>query len=97
MKHTTSLLLAAATAGATLAAAADPVVVKILMPMADSQKIGASVISAGPSATSYFVSCPSGEPSDECGLGSGMKVLYGPSTMAYEMDQVQVVDSTSYT
>ncbi|KAK3906304.1 hypothetical protein C8A05DRAFT_29807 [Staphylotrichum tortipilum] len=86
MKHTTSLLLAAATAGATLAAAAESTtVVQILIPMVDAQAIDASVISAGPTATSYFLACPSGAPSDECGLASGLTVLYGPSTMEYAM------------
>ncbi len=93
MKQTTSLLLAAA----TLAAAADPVVVKILMPMADPQHLGASVISAGASATSYFVSCPTGTPADECGFAEGIKVLYGPSTMAYDMSYTAVDESSSIT
>lgn len=96
MKHTSTLLFAAATAGATLAAAAEsPVVVKILIPMVDQQSIDASVISAGPTATSYFLACPSGSPSDECGLASGISVLYGPSTLEYAMSFTTEVDGAT--
>ncbi len=81
MKHTSSLLLAAA---AGLAAAASPVV-NVLIPGVDQQSIDGSIISAGPTATSFFIACPSGTPGEDCGLASGMEVLYGPSTMNYGM------------
>jgi hypothetical protein len=82
MKHSSSLLLAAA---AGLVAAQSPVVVKVLVPNVDSQPIEASVVSAGPTATSYFIACPTSLKDDECGLGTGFGVLYGPSTMSYDI------------
>jgi hypothetical protein len=84
MKHASSLLLAAA-AAAGLAAAQSTTIVKILMPMVDSQAIVASVISAGPTATDFYVACPTDTPSESCGLPSGFSVLYGPSTMTYDL------------
>ncbi|KAK4157343.1 hypothetical protein C8A00DRAFT_29771 [Chaetomidium leptoderma] len=80
MKHASSLLLAAG-----LAAAQSTSVVTILMPMADPQSIEASVVSAGPTATSYHITCPTGFSPGDCGLGDGIDLLYGPSTMAYTM------------
>lgn len=82
MKHTSSLLLAAA---AGLAAAQSPVIVKVLVPNVDDQPVVASVISAGPTATSYFVACPTNASPEDCGLGTGFRMLYGPSTMSYDM------------
>lgn len=86
MKHASSLLLAAATAG--LAAAQSTTVVDVLLPMVDSQRIDASVISANPTATTYSLGCPPGTPSDECGLANGMELVYGPLTMSYDMSYV---------
>ncbi|KAK4235282.1 hypothetical protein C8A03DRAFT_17953 [Achaetomium macrosporum] len=80
MKHTASMLLAAGLA------AAQSTTVQILMPMADPQAIAGSVISAGPTATEYFVACATGTDLEECGLGDGgVTVTYGPSTVAYTM------------
>ncbi len=81
MKHASSLLLAAA-AGL---AAAQSTTVSVLLPGFDQQKIDASIISAGPTATSFFIACPTGTPAEDCGLASGLELLYGPSTMAYGM------------
>ncbi|KAK3307515.1 uncharacterized protein B0T15DRAFT_510781 [Chaetomium strumarium] len=81
MKHAASMLLAAGLA------AAQTTTVSILLPMADAmpQQMAGSVISAGPTATQYFVNCPSDTPSYECGLGPGLTVVYGPSTLGYTM------------
>jgi hypothetical protein len=80
MKYSASLLAAAG-----LAAAQSSTVVNVFLPAFGSDNLVASVISAGPDATSYRVSCPtSGADSDECGLASdGLNVLYGPSTLTY--------------
>jgi hypothetical protein len=53
------------------------------MPLGDPQTLVASVISADPTATKYFIHCPSGTPSEDCGFPGGIEVLYGPSTMNY--------------
>ncbi|KAK3294023.1 uncharacterized protein B0H64DRAFT_374862 [Chaetomium fimeti] len=79
MKYSSSILF---TAGL---AAAQSTVVNILFPFADQQDNGASVISAAPTATKYFVTCPPGTSDEDCGLADGVEVLYGPSTMAYVM------------
>ncbi len=82
MKHASSLLLAAA---AGLAAAAQSPVVTVLIPGVDKQSVDGSIISVGPTATSFFVACPTGTPSEDCGLLDGFEILYGPSTMTYGM------------
>jgi hypothetical protein len=62
--------------------------------MLDSQQVEGSVISAGPTATSYLVNCASGTPSDECGIPQGgFEVLYGPLTWNYEMSTPDVLVS----
>jgi hypothetical protein len=45
----------------------------------------ASVISAGPTATDYYVSCPTDAPSDECGIGMGFSLRNGPEVLTYSM------------
>ncbi|KAH6855777.1 hypothetical protein B0I37DRAFT_411743 [Chaetomium sp. MPI-CAGE-AT-0009] len=82
MKYSSSILF---TAGL---AAAQSTVVNILFPFPDQQDNGASVISAAPSATKYFVTCPPGTSEEDCGLADGVEVLYGPSTMSYLMATV---------
>jgi hypothetical protein len=58
----------------------------------DPQTLHASVITANPTATSYFLACASDAPDDECGLEVGAKVLEGPSTL-----EVHLTLGTSYT
>ncbi|KAK3353594.1 hypothetical protein B0T25DRAFT_518630 [Lasiosphaeria hispida] len=82
MFSASTLLLLPALAGLTLAQSTT--VVTLALPFADSQKIEASVIGAGAAATTYFIACPSGTDDTECGLGDGMTVTEGPSTLAYE-------------
>jgi hypothetical protein len=83
MKHASSLLLAAG-----LAAAQSSTVVSVILPMLGEQEVEGSVISAGPTATRFMINCPSGTPSDECGIPQGgFEILYGPSTMAYAISE----------
>jgi hypothetical protein len=56
-------------------------IVTLHLPSFDTQTILASVITANPTATSYLLTCPTDEPDDECGLGTGIEVLDGPSTL----------------
>ncbi|EAQ87304.1 hypothetical protein CHGG_03923 [Chaetomium globosum CBS 148.51] len=79
MKYSASVLF---TAGL---AAAQTSVVNIMFPFVDQQDNGASVISAGPTATKYFIACPPGTSDEDCGLAEGVEVLYGPSTLEYTM------------
>jgi hypothetical protein len=79
MKYSTSVLV---TAGL---AAAQSSVVNIMFPFADQQDNGASVMSAAPTATRYFITCPPGTSEEDCGLAEGVEVLYGPSTLEYTM------------
>ncbi|KAJ4294854.1 hypothetical protein N0V88_005091 [Collariella sp. IMI 366227] len=78
MKHATPLVLAAG-----LAAAQSTTVVNLLIPAADPQAIVASVISADPTATTYYLKCPDGTDATDCGLADGVSVINGPSTLAY--------------
>lgn len=56
-------------------------IVTLHLPSFDTQTILASVITANPTATSYLLTCPTDKPDDECGLGTGIEVLDGPSTL----------------
>ncbi len=98
MKHASSLLLATAAAG--LAAAESTTIVKVLVPMIDSQSIDASVVSAGPTATAYRLTCPPNRDAVDCGLADGISILYGPSTMTYaaslSTSYSDVPDTTTY-
>lgn len=80
MKHASSLLL---TAG--VAAAQSTTVVSAFLPALWDASMAASVVSAGPTATDYMLSCPSDTPDEECGMTDGIAILYGPSTMTYDV------------
>ncbi|KAB5571924.1 hypothetical protein GE09DRAFT_648791 [Coniochaeta sp. 2T2.1] len=67
--------------GRSLAQSPTSSVVTLHLANFDDQAILASVITANPTATSYLLSCPTDEPADECGLGTGINVLEGPSTL----------------
>lgn len=84
MKYSASVLF---TAGL---AAAQTSVVNIMFPFVDQQDNGASVISAGPTATKYFIACPPGTSDEDCGLAEGVEVLYGPSTLEYTMSYSEI-------
>lgn len=51
-------------------------------PDVDNQSILASIITAGSSSTTYLLSCPANEADYDCGLGTGITVVEGPSTVA---------------
>ncbi|KAK0714878.1 hypothetical protein B0H67DRAFT_644694 [Lasiosphaeris hirsuta] len=76
-----ALLLLPVLAGLTVAQTTT--VVTLALPFADSQDIHASVIGAGSAATTFSLACPSGTDDTDCGLGEGMTVTEGPSTLAY--------------
>ncbi|KAB5572548.1 hypothetical protein GE09DRAFT_1100006 [Coniochaeta sp. 2T2.1] len=71
--------------GRSLAQSPTSSVVTLHLPNFDDQAILASVITANPTATSYLLSCPTDEPADECGLGTGINVLEGPSTLEVQL------------
>lgn len=48
----------------------------------EGENFQASVMSVSPGATTYFVNCAKGTDSDDCGLGTGVTVVEGPSTLA---------------
>lgn len=94
MKHTTPLMLAAAGL-----AASQHSTVSVMLPMGSWEDMAGSVISAGPTATSYFIACPSDAPDANCGPGDGMHVLYGPSTLSFAMtvqDAASLVSSHTH-
>lgn len=72
--------------------AASSSIVNLHIPDADDQPILASVITANPTATSYLLTCPTDEPAEDCGLGSGIRVLEGPSTLEVHMTLGQTSD-----
>ncbi|KAK4033757.1 hypothetical protein C8A01DRAFT_39765 [Parachaetomium inaequale] len=90
MKYSASLVVAAGLAAAQSSSA----VVNVLLPSFGTEAMVASVISAGPTATSYLVNCPTDTSSEDCGLGDGLKILYGSSTMTYGMT---FADTNTYT
>ncbi|KAL2266980.1 hypothetical protein VTJ83DRAFT_4257 [Remersonia thermophila] len=95
MKRTSSMLLTAATAAGLAAAQASTTVVSVLVPFADLQAIEGSVISAGPTATSYLLACPTTARDTECGLGPGISVLHGPSILTYAMSYTGFDETSS--
>ncbi|KAK7756028.1 hypothetical protein SLS62_001971 [Diatrype stigma] len=48
----------------------------------DGQSFVGSVVAAAPTRIEYFVTCPEGEDSDDCGLGPGVSVTMQPGTYA---------------
>lgn len=79
MKHASSLLLAAG-----LVAAQTSTVVDVLLPMLDVQEVEGSVVSAGPTATTYLITCPTDTLPEDCGIPpGGFEVFSGSSTWGY--------------
>ncbi|KAK7731041.1 hypothetical protein SLS53_008843 [Cytospora paraplurivora] len=73
-----SLTLASALVASTMAQSTS--VTSLFLYGAEGDSIVASVIAAAPAATSYFVTCPEGTDSNDCGMGPGMTYILGPST-----------------
>lgn len=78
-----ALPLLSALAGSSLAQSTT--VIDLVIPQVDQQTILASVVSVGPTATEYALSCPTNEDDTECGLGVGFLVKEGPSTMEFHL------------
>jgi len=70
-------------------------IVTLHLPDFEDQTILASVITADPTATSYLLACPTDEPDDECGLGTGIRVLEGASTLEVHMTLDGYTDDVS--
>lgn len=47
----------------------------------EGENLVASVVAAAPAATTYFVSCAPGTDATDCGLGQGVDLVSGPSTL----------------
>ncbi|KAI1853218.1 hypothetical protein JX266_001924 [Neoarthrinium moseri] len=67
-------------------------VTSIFLPGFDTQSLVASVITAAPTATEYFLQCDSGNLM-ECGVGTGMTVTEGPSTFGLEFNGTDIAIS----
>lgn len=88
MVRASSLFISAGLAAVSTAATAaqQTTTVSVLLPLfGDDQTIFASVIGANPTATTYSVNCPPGTDSNDCGLGTGFKVINGPKTVSIDM------------
>ncbi|KAJ6017273.1 GPI anchored protein [Penicillium sp. IBT 35674x] len=79
---TCSLLLA--TVGL---AAAQSSVVSLFIPFADPQPLVASVMGESAGTTTYSINCPAGTDSSDCGMGPGLYMTAGPTTMRYSMSE----------
>lgn len=53
----------------------------------EGDNIVASVISAAPQATEYFVTCAAGTDDTDCGFGPGVTVTEGPSTLGIHLTE----------
>ena len=63
-------------------------VVDILLPGFDEQTILASVVGVdAPTKTTLFLACPTDEDETECGLGSGLTIIEGPSVFEFHQTQ----------
>lgn len=57
----------------------------------EGDDIAASVVDVSPQATTYLVSCPPGTDSNDCGLGAGMTLVQGPSTIGVHYTEQDVM------
>lgn len=53
----------------------------------EGDNIVASVISAAPQSTQYFVTCAAGTDAVECGFGPGVTFTEGPSTLGLHLTE----------
>lgn len=74
-----SLLIASAFAATTLA---QTTVTSLYLYGFEGNDLVASVVSAAPEATAYFINCAEGTDSNDCGFGQGVTFTEGPSTLA---------------
>ncbi|KAJ5532969.1 hypothetical protein N7513_000684 [Penicillium frequentans] len=79
---TCSLLLA--TVGL---AAAQSSVVSLFIPFADPQPLVASIMGESAGTTTYSINCPAGTDGSDCGMGPGLYMTAGPTTMRYSMSE----------
>ncbi|KAF7530825.1 hypothetical protein G7054_g9471 [Neopestalotiopsis clavispora] len=77
---------------ATSTTSATVSVTSIFLPGFDQQGLVASVITAAPTATAYFVQCNPDAVVD-CGLGSGMTLTEGPSTFEVSINSTDMTIS----
>ncbi|RAH72478.1 putative GPI anchored protein [Aspergillus aculeatinus CBS 121060] len=54
---------------------------------ADPQPLVASVMGVAATATTYYINCPPGTDSSDCGMGPGLTVIAGPQTTSYLMEE----------
>ncbi|KAH8681365.1 hypothetical protein BX600DRAFT_446379 [Xylariales sp. PMI_506] len=84
---------ATATASATATSTQTSSVTSIFLPGFDQSSLVASVITAAPSATTYFVQCGGLANSLNCELGSGVTVVEGPSTFDISVNNSDITVS----
>lgn len=65
-------------------------VIDIILPMLDDQAVMGSIVSVDATATSYYLTCPTGESSTDCGLGNGIQVVEGPSVLEVHLTESSV-------
>ncbi|ETS83293.1 hypothetical protein PFICI_05169 [Pestalotiopsis fici W106-1] len=85
-----SFINAALAATSTISATAS--VTSIFLPGFDQQGLVASVITAAPTATAYFVQCNPNAVVD-CGLGGGVTLTEGPSTFEVSINSTDMTIS----
>jgi len=77
----THVLVALSLLGLTVAQST----VALFLPGFDSQPLQATIVTAGPSATTYVVACSPGTDATQCGVPSGITVVQGASM--YQLSQ----------
>lgn len=80
-----SLLTMSALMGSALAQTTS--VTSLLLYGFEGDNIVASVMSAGPQATEYFVTCAPGTDASDCGFGPGVTFTEGPSTLGIHLTE----------
>jgi len=78
MRPSTTVLALASTASFALAQSSTPAptTVSLFLLNSDPQSLVASVVSANPSATTYYIACPPDADSNDCGYGPGATITY---------------------
>lgn len=82
--RSSTVLIAAATAGSAIAADS----FNAFLPGFDTQSLVAKSIGGGSDATTYVLGCPAGADSNDCGLPFPMQYVAGPKTAVFTLERV---------
>ena len=71
--------------------------VSLYLPGFDPMPLVASIVASDPKATTYAVQCVAGTDSNDCGMGGGILLTQGPSSVGFTTYQVTVSSGSTIT